>query len=65
MRDLIRRSLRADRLRRSLRDKVARAVEEAVGRHFAEQSAKLDDLPAQVVQLGGRCPPRPPARPGG
>jgi hypothetical protein len=56
MRDLIRRSLRADRLRRSLRDKVARAVEEAVGRHFAEQSARLDDLSREVAELRRQVP---------
>jgi hypothetical protein len=56
MRDLIRRSLRADRLRHSLRDKVSRAVEEAVGRHFAEQSAKLDELSREVAELRRQLP---------
>jgi hypothetical protein len=56
MRDAIRRSLRADRLRRSLRDKVSRAVEEAVGRHFAEQSAKLDELSREVAELRQQLP---------
>ncbi|SFW42406.1 class I SAM-dependent methyltransferase [Amycolatopsis australiensis] len=56
MRDALRRYLRADRLRHSLRDKVSRAVEEAVGRHFAEQSAKLDALSREVAELRQQLP---------
>lgn len=56
MREVIRRNLRADGLRRALRDKVSRAVEEAVGRHFADQSAKLDDLSREVAELRRQLP---------
>ncbi|NBH11795.1 class I SAM-dependent methyltransferase [Amycolatopsis sp. SID8362] len=56
MHDVIRRSLRADRLRRSLRDKVSRAIDEAVYRHFAEQSAKLDALSRDVAELRRQLP---------
>ena len=56
MREVIRRNLRADGLRRALRDKVSRAVEEAVSRHFADQAAKLDELSREVAELRRQLP---------
>jgi hypothetical protein len=49
--DIIRRSLRTERLRQSLHDKVTRAVEEVVGRHFAAQATEVAELRREVAEL--------------
>ncbi|MFD9895552.1 class I SAM-dependent methyltransferase [Amycolatopsis sp. NPDC059027] len=45
------RALRATRLRKSLRDKLSRVVDEAVSRHFAGHAARLDALGREIAEL--------------
>jgi hypothetical protein len=53
--DKIRRSVRAEQIRRSLRDKAARVVEEVVdevvGRYSAKQAAEVAELRREVAEL--------------
>jgi predicted O-methyltransferase YrrM len=49
--DNIRRSMRAEHIRQSLRDKAARVVEEVVGRYSVVQAADIAELRREIAEL--------------
>ncbi|MGQ0839667.1 class I SAM-dependent methyltransferase [Actinokineospora sp.] len=51
MLDKVRGALRTDRLKRSVRDKLMRAVDEVVARHRGEQSRELDAMRHELAEI--------------
>jgi hypothetical protein len=54
MRDSLRDVVRAQRLRRALRTKLQRAIQEVVGPPYAEQMRELASLRQEMSELRGR-----------